>query len=651
MLAVALPAVAGPKRKKKLSLAELAALEWKLEQAATALASNASSSARLKSLDELGQIDDPRVIKPLAMALREDPAAEVRRRAAKHLATRRTPEVKGLLLLVSQADPDEALRAQAKAALKKFPRRMKPAKLPLAGQPFKAPDKVDAATIKNALALPSGNARSWAVEQLGKDKSVGGRVDLLKKHLTRDPSPRVRIRSAQILGSLGKEQLGTLIKAIGDGDPTVRFEIARVLAGFDDRGVLMVLQKVAEADSNPTVRAEVKDLLEPSTKIGQRLLRERIALLASANPAQRIGALEQLSKFSEWRAMVPMACTLLRDKSVLVRAKAAEVMTNMHDTSVLTALRAAAVVETDPKQLKRVRKLIGALAKNVNGLITQLKSGDDAQKRAKAARLLGQAAYPQAINPLIAALKDKEAKVRLAAVQALANYGKKKPKQALLAAAADPDKDVQKLVARIAKDESNFKGWRRFYRNTNKMVAKTFDKDPVWRVDAAIALGVAAAERAAINLIQLLQKDPKEEVRLAAAWSLVLMGTEAAEKALKKAAAQDKSERVRLTARKYLVISKVSVDDLRSQLRDGNEQNRIDAAEALSLRVAGKALYDLIKAAMCDSSPAVRAASLRGLARIGKPLAKTVLRTTMRRDADGKVRRAAMVMYILAGGR
>jgi HEAT repeat protein len=648
--AVADPAEARPKKKKKLSLAQLAALEWKLEQASTALASKPTSSERLKALGELAKIDDPRVIKPLAMALREDPVAKVRQQAAEQLTKHRTPEVKGLFLLTSQADPDAGLRTFAKKALKKFPRRMKPAKLPLKGQPFKAPAKADAAAVKRALALPSGGARMWAMEKLGADKSIGGRVALLKKHLTKDPSPRVRIRAAQILGTLGKSSIGDLIRAIGDGDPRVRFEVARVLAGFDDRGVLAVLQKLSTSDPDATVRAEVKDQLEPSTKIGQRLLRDRIKMLRSPNPASRIAALTELAKFTEWRAMVPMACTLLRDKSVLVRTKAAEVLTNMHDTSVLTALRTAAVVDADPKVKKKIRKLIVSLAKNVRALISQLKGGDE-QARAKAARLLGQAGYPQAVTPLVAALKDKSPRVRLQVVLALRGYGKKKAKNALKVAAADPDKKVQRAVSRFLKNESAFKGWRKFYKDTNRMVAKTFDKSATWRIDAAIALGVAGAERAAVNLIQLLQKDKDESVRLAAAWSLVLMGTDAAEKALKKAAASDKSERVRLTARKYLVITKVSVDDLRAQLRDGTEQNRVDAAEALSLRVSGKALYDLVKAAMCDGSARVRGAALRGLSRIGKPLAKTVLRTTMRRDAAPKVRRAALVMYILAGGK
>jgi HEAT repeat protein len=638
------------KKKKKLSLAQLAALEWKLEQATTALGTDASAQKRKQSLASLATIDDPRVIKPLAMSLREDPDPSVRRKAAELLVRFRTPEVKGLLLLTSMADPDAQLREQAKTALETFPRRMKPAQLLLGTQPYKAPSKVTDSAIKTALSLPSGAARLWAVSQLAENKKLGKREYLLKSSLHKDPSSRVRVAAAQALATLGKVQLPELIKAIGDGDPKVRFAVARALATFDDAAVLRILRQIGSQDKNATVRAEVKDLLEPSTVIGRRLLKERIAKLSAANPAKRIAALNALSKFSHWRAMVPMACALLRDKSTLVRTAAADVLTNMHDSSILTAMRAAALIEPDKNLKKRVRRLLKGLRKRVDVLIRKLEHKDP-QERIRAVRLLGQAAYPPALAPLIATMKDKEARVRRAAARALTGFSSKKAKDALKAASADADKQVRLLAAQFIKNDNALAGWRRFYKNVNRMVAKTFDKSATWRKDAAIALGIAGAERAAINLIQLLKNDKDENVRLAAAWSLVLMGSDSAEKALRTAAGKDKSQRVQLTARKYLVIEKVSIDDLRTQLGDKNEQVRSDAAEALSLRASGSVAYDLAKAAMCDASAQVRASSLRGLARIANPLAKTVLRSAMRRDGDENVRRTALVMYILAGGK
>jgi len=182
-------------------------------------------------------------------------------------------------------------------------------------------------------------------------------------------------------------------------------------------------------------------------------------------------------------------------------------------------------------------------------------------------------------------------------------------------------------------------------------VMKTTDKDPIWRFDAAIALGVAGAELAVENLAQLLLTDKEESVRHAAAWALVLMASERGEKALRQAAAKDPSERIRQTARKYLIISKVSVDDLLGQLQDESAPVRQDAAEALSLRATGKALSPLVRAAMCDSEPQVRSAALRGIARIGTPMGKTVIRMTMTRDPNPRVRRTGMMMHLLAGGK
>jgi HEAT repeat protein len=131
----------------------------------------------------------------------------------------------------------------------------------------------------------------------------------------------------------------------------------------------------------------------------------------------------------------------------------------------------------------------------------------------------------------------------------------------------------------------------------------------------------------------------------------VLMASDRAENALKVAAEKDPSEKIRLTARKYLVIAKVSPEDLASQLSSGDAQARLDAAEALSLRASSKVLNPLIQASLCDGDPRVRSAALRGLARVGNPIARSVIKSALSRDPDPKVRRTAMIMHILVGGK
>jgi len=645
------PEAQAKKKKKKLSLAELAALEWKLEQGAKAATRNPDPEARKKAVAELASLDDPRATAPLALCLKEDPDPSVRLKAAEALAAFGSPEALGVLRVSAAADPDQGVRDACKGLLKKFKKRMKPAALALKPPRFRAPrEKTTAKLLKKILAAPSGDARLWAIKQLGTTK-VKGRMAWLKTHLEKDPSSRVRVESARLLATLlQKKAIPDLIKAAGDGDPAVRFELARLLAEFDDSGALAVIQKLAADDANDTVKAEAKDLLEPSTVIGKKLLNERIAKLASPNPAERIVALQSLKGFTHWRAMVPMSCALLGDKSALVRKAASGIVPDMHDVSVQIALRVAAFLEPDKRLKKQIRKTLGGLVKKVKALIKQLDS-KEAGKRVLAARALGQGAYPPALKPLIAALKDKDARVRLAAAEGLQNFSNEKAATALQVAAADKDAKVRASIERFFRTQRRLSKYRKIYKDPNRIVMWTMDKKKSWkRADAAVALGIAGAERAEGNLAKLLLHDKSVKVRLAAAWALVLMASDRAENALKMAAENDKSKDVQLAARKFLVIDKISREDLISQLTDENEDIRRDAAEGLSLMANKTVLNPLIRAAMCDPEPKVRSSSLRGLARVGNPLAKMVLKILMIRDPSKAVKRTAMVMHILADG-
>lgn len=650
--AALLVVAAAPAQAKKLSLAELAALEWKLEQGSKTLTTNPDVAARKKALDDLASIKDPRTAKPLALALKEDPDASVRLKAAEALAELKSPEAKGLLTMTSTSDPAANVRARATELLKKFPRRMTVAALPTKGRRFRSPrGKLTGKLLRKILTSPSGDARLWAVRKIGRVK-FKGRAPLLETHLFNDPSARVRAEAARWLRKIRRKRaLPTLIKAVGDGNPLVRFEVARLIAEFDDSGALKVLQSVAQNDTNKDVKAEARELLEPKTKAGKRLLAMRIKKLRSPNPGDRVTAINELAGFTHWRAMLPMACALLSDKSAPVRTTAAKVLTDMHDSSILTALRVSAVTEPDKKIKRLVRKQVGALRRKVDNLIKQLTRSKDPAERALAARFIGQAAYPPGLKPLIKATKDKSPKVRLAVAEALQNYTTTAAIDALKVIGTDKDARVRKEVDTYFKKQRRLHKYRSFFKDSNRVVMKTSDKDPKWRADASIALGISGAETAVGTLAQLLLHDKNVTVRLAAAWSLVLMASERGELALKKAGEKDKSEKVRLTARKFLVIDKVSLEDLIKQLRDESAQVRQDAAEALSLRPKKVTLNPMIRAAMCDAEPAVRSAAMRGLARIGNPMARTAIKVAMTRDPSKRVRRVAYMMYILAGGK
>ena len=142
-------------------------------------------------------------------------------------------------------------------------------------------------------------------------------------------------------------------------------------------------------------------MLEPAA------IRQRIKKLGSANPAVRITALQELAKFTEWRAMVPMSCALLNDRSITVRTAAAKVLTNMHDRSVLTAMRVAAMIEPDAKQKKRYTQpsccLYGSCQiVSASGLVKKISRSTNFKRRKTRKRnVFADSAHPRFIFKLL----------------------------------------------------------------------------------------------------------------------------------------------------------------------------------------------------------------------------------------------------------
>ena len=142
-----------------------------------------------------------------------------------------------------------------------------------------------------------------------------------------------------------------------------------------------------------------------------------------------------------------------------MRTAAARTLTDMHDTSVLTALRVAAVIEPDPKLKQQVRSLLQGLRRRVDGLIKQLGDADPV-RRLLAARALGQAAYPPGLKSLIGALKDQDPRVRRAAARGLTNFAADEVSSPLRVAGSDSDPGVRVIVDRHFKQQDRLKGWR-----------------------------------------------------------------------------------------------------------------------------------------------------------------------------------------------
>jgi HEAT repeat protein len=382
------------------------------------------------------------------------------------------------------------------------------------------------------------------------------------------------------------------------------------------------------------------DTLQPIPEIVKRL--------ASPAPGDRINAINDLSRHTNWQAMVPMACAMLNDPNVGVRTIAASHAAAIHDVALLTALRSAAELESNDNLRAIIRRTLKGRRQQVDALITQLQN-PDVEQRISAARSLSQGAYPQGLDALIRASADPDPRVRLLAVEGLRNYSEPRAQAAIRRGTRDGHPTVRQVAQRFVQERKRLEAWRAFYMSFMKIASKARSRQPEWRAEAVVALGINAAENAAPMIVEILQGDPSQEVRLAAAWTLVLMGTSGARMALQRASHKDHSPRVRAAASTYLAIQQVRIEDQLARLSDPSADVRQQAAETLSLRPTQAVQQHLIRTVMCDPQARVRNSALRGLARMATPLALTTIKLAMFRDASNMVRRTAMMLYVLVG--
>ncbi|MHC4314879.1 MAG: HEAT repeat domain-containing protein, partial [Planctomycetota bacterium] len=250
---------------------------------------------------------------------------------------------------------------------------------------------------------------------------------------------------------------------------------------------------------------------------------------------------------------------------------------------------------------------MGALAKigepAVNPLIEALKDSD-AFVRVHAARALERVQDKRAVEPLCEVLKDADENVRSAAAIALGQIGDgraAKPLTELLADKAHrPRQDAIDALIKLDRPATKsvltaLRDWRR-RGFASYILAKTRDphavepllddlKDPNHNVrqGAAVGLGALGDRRAVKPLVKLL-KDPNPQVRAASVQALGLIGEVPLE--VYKKALQDEEPQVRINAAMALRRTKnaSATEMLVKALKDENASVRNEALLAISIR-------------------------------------------------------------------
>ncbi len=535
----------------------------------------------------LGQGRDARSVDPLMAALK-DQGILVRVAAAEALVRVGAPAVSPLIAAFH--DENGEVRAAAAEALVHIG-------APAVGPLIAALQDGNVRMVSDALvhigapavgpliaALQDGNVRAPAVGTLAHlgSPAVGPLVEAL-----RDQNGDVRVAAADALDGLGwrpgsPAAGATYWAARGDWDECVQLGAAAV------EPVMAVLRNI-----DPVVGRVATEAL---VKIGAAAVEPLMAILKDGGRGvlERIAAAEMLGRMGA-PAVEPLVAALEdRDQGVLVRTYAAEALVR-----------------------------IGGPA--VEPLVAAFGAGDQ-DTRKDAARTLGRIGDARAVEPLVAALRDRGQGVleRTYVTEALVAIGAPGVGP-LMAAFGAGDRDTRKDAARTL-------GRIGDARAVEPLVAALRDRDQAIRrsaTDALVKIGTPAVD----SLIAAF-KDP--DVRKYAARALGRIGDPRALPPLS-VGLKDERGAVRLAAAEGLVhIGAPAVEPLMAALRDGATGVRRNAAEALAM-IGEPALEPLI-AAFGDGDQDVRKYAAGALGRIGDPRARRVLRGA-RSDPDQAVRK------------
>ncbi len=181
--------------------------------------------------------------------------------------------------------------------------------------------------------------------------------------------------------------------------------------------------------------------------------------------------------------------------------------------------------------------------------------------------------------------------------------------------------DAGQLMGALGDDDPEVVRWaacglglRGFPRSLTPLLDMTTSDDPTRREVAADALGLLGDVRAISALVVLIE-DPDARVRRAAAVSLKRLGDERGSKAV--------------------------CDDLVSQLRDGNAEERAFAARALGALCDRSTTAALVES-LSDACVDVRTYAAEALGNVADPSATGALLSAGFRDDDETVRSSAM---------
>ena len=278
-----------------------------------------------------------------------------------------------------------------------------------------------------------------------------GTAEIASRLLKSDTSFRVRQAAAEAIGALAPEGAGDmLVPALGDGFSEVRTAALEALSriGWEPRdgvtraiialvaqdwktlvalggeSVPLLAQVLVERESDPLSQLKRAQATVCLGKIGGAAAEEGV-LFALTDPSGRVraAAAEAAATLGARRAAEELTTMLESDSDYRARTRAASALGHLGVTEAAPMLARAATFDADPGVRSAAAvALAGPGIGDLERLIHQL-TDPSPEVRRTAASELGRVGSPQALDPLIAALSDAYAGVRVAATESLRSLG------------------------------------------------------------------------------------------------------------------------------------------------------------------------------------------------------------------------------------
>jgi HEAT repeat protein len=428
-----------------------------------------------KAVEALGQIGDPRAVEPLSAALKmEGPYNQAPDYAAEALGKIGDPRAVDPLIAALN-DDREHVRMSAASAIEKI------------GAPAVEP-------LITALKVGGKYPRLYAAEILGKFGGLRAVEPLIAT--LRDTDHYVRCDVIEALGKIGDPRaIEPLIATLKDAEESVRetaiealrkigqSAIEPLIATFTDETFINVKGNYKVYDALAQIGAPAVEPLSAALKDDKETVREGaaitlsliksgrtveplIAALKDKNFTVRVYAIKALGKNGDPRAVEPLSATL-KDPEWHVRENAADALGEIGDARAVQPL-IAALSEVESHIVLAAGNAVGNIGvPALESLIYVRKSFVDAldklgwqpdQGTAGAAYQIARNNWERcvqigapAVEPLIAALKDRNSGVRKLACEALGKIGDARAVEPLIAASKDAIESVRNSAAEALK--------------------------------------------------------------------------------------------------------------------------------------------------------------------------------------------------------